>query len=519
MELVKRKIKTSEIGKCISDQFIVDDDYNVPDSKADIGRIVLGEGNIYIEEIKRMENYLRVSGKLFFKILYVTDAVIPELESLKGQVPFEEMVYVEAEKEEDFLAQATGVEFSATLIHSRKLAIKAMVDLSIRSDKMREEETTIDIEGAERIFKKTTPMEILQLHTAKRDIYRIKEEFTIPGTKENVGTLIWTDVNLRKIDTKISQDAISFTGTLQVFVFYKSEEEKIDWVEQMVPFEGKISCNHIEEGFYHHIYHSLQDVNVEARLDADGEMRNLGVEATLEMRILVYKEEQVEFLVDAYSLEKQCVLESKMRVYEELVAQNHSKYKFAEKLTLPEVRDGILQICHSGGRIQVENMEVKEEGILIEGILHVHFLYVKADDHVPFDVWAGLLPFSYVVESPRTCLNMRYDVTAGLEQISIEMAGSEEVEVKAVLAFNSFQRCPLEVKTVDSLDFRELDEGEIASRPGIVGYITKEGDDLWTLAKRYNTTEQGIMEVNGLTSKDLKAGEKLLIFKENMSIL
>lgn len=72
---------------------------------------------------------------------------------------------------------------------------------------------------------------------------------------------------------------------------------------------------------------------------------------------------------------------------------------------------------------------------------------------------------------------------------------------------------------MDSLDFRELDESEIASRPGIVGYIAKDGDDLWTLAKRYNTMEQEIMEVNGLTSKDLKAGEKLLIFKENMSIL
>ena len=29
----------------------------------------------------------------------------------------------------------------------------------------------------------------------------------------------------------------------------------------------------------------------------------------------------------------------------------------------------------------------------------------------------------------------------------------------------------------------------------------------------------GIMEINGLTSEDLKEGDKILIFKENMSIL
>ena len=519
MELVKKRIRTNEIGKITSDQFVLDDDYNVPDAKADIGRVVSGEGTMKIEEIKRVENYLRVSGKLFFKVLYVTDAVIPELESLRGQIPFEEMVYVEASGGEDYVAQVTGVEFSSTLIHSRKLAIKAMVDLLIHTEKAKEEETTIDVEGQGRIFKKMSPIEILQLHTSKRDIYRIKEELTIPGTKENIGTLIWTDVNLRKLDTKIAQDMITFTGTLQVFLFYKSEEDKTDWVEQIVPFEGKVMCNNIEEGFYHHIYHNLSDINVEARMDTDGEMRNLGIEATLEMRILVYNEEKINILEDVYSLEKECVLDKRKVVYEELITQNHSKYKFVERMNLPEVRDGILQICHSGGRVQIEHMEVKEGGIQVEGLLHVHFLYVKANDQVPFDMWTGMLPFSCLIESPSVCPDMRFDITPSVEQISIDMAGSEEVEVKAVLAFQSFLRRPVEMEVIDSLELKMLDQNEMSRRPGIIGYITKEGDDLWKLAKRYYTTEEGIMEINGLTSKELKAGEKLLIFKENMSIL
>lgn len=519
MELRKRKIRTNEMGKTISNQFILDDDYNVPDTKADIGRVVSGEGTIYIEETKRMENYLRVSGKLFFKVLYVTDVAIPELESLKGQIPFEEMVYVETDKEEECIVQVSGVEFSASMIHSRKLAMKAMVDLEIRMEQIKEEEIAVDVDTEDQIFKKVCPVEMLQLHSSKRDIYRVKEEFTISGTKENIGTLIWTDVNLRKIDTKIAKDAIQFTGTLQVFAFYRSEDEKVDWVEQMVPFEGSITCSEAQEGFYHHIYHSLNDVNVEARLDGDGEMRNLGVEATLEMRILVYQEEQMELLTDMYSLDKECVLETRKGVFEELITQNHSKYKFSERLTLPEIRDEILQICHSDGRVQIENMEIEENGILVEGILHVKFLYVKANDQVPFDMWTGILPFSYLIESPKTCAGMRYDVTASVEQISIDMAGSGEVEVKVVLAFQSFLRCPAEVKLIDSVEVRALEEDVVADRPGMIGYIVKEGDDLWGLAKRFYTTEEHIMEINQLTTRERKPGEKLLIFKENMSIL
>lgn len=521
MELIKKRIQTNVIGKTITDQFIIDDDYNVPDSKSDVGRVVAGEGTVKIEEVKRVENYLRVVGKLFFKTLYVTDASVPDLASLQGQIPFEEMVYLDLDKEseEEYIVQVAGVEFHSTVIHSRKLSLKAMVDLSIHGEHTGEEEITTGVESEEPIFKKIRPAEPLKLHTSKKDIYRIKEEVTIPGTKENIGTLIWTDVGLRKIDTKVSQDAITFTGTLQLFVLYKSEEDKTDWVEQTVPFEGSITCNGAEEGHYHHMYHNLSDVNVEVRMDGDGEMRALGIEATLEMRVLLYEEEQIELLEDVYSLAHECVLEKSPASYEELITQNHSKYKFSERLNLPELKEEILQICHSGGRMQMDRMEVVEGGIQIEGILYVNFLYVKANDSIPFGMWSGMVPFSYLVECGRNCPNMRYDITANVEQLSIDMAGSEEVEVKAVLAFQSFLRSPLQMETIVQLEFQPFNMDEMDKRPGIIGYITKEGDDLWSLAKRYYTTEEGIMENNHLASRELRPGEKLLIFKENMSIL
>jgi len=47
----------------------------------------------------------------------------------------------------------------------------------------------------------------------------------------------------------------------------------------------------------------------------------------------------------------------------------------------------------------------------------------------------------------------------------------------------------------------------------------QEKEDLWELAKQYMTTVEGIMNVNELENENVKIGDKLLIFKENMSIL
>lgn len=99
------------------------------------------------------------------------------------------------------------------------------------------------------------------------------------------------------------------------------------------------------------------------------------------------------------------------------------------------------------------------------------------------------------------------------------MAGSGEIEVKAVLAFSSFIRQPVQTEIIDAITMEPYQTEELEKRPGIIGYIVKEGDELWSLAKRYCTTVEGIREVNGLSEDQVKPGDKILIFKENMSIL
>ena len=92
MELMKRQIRKNQTGKKIVAQFVVDDDYNVPDVKEDVKRIVLSEANLKIDEVRPVENYIRVIGKLYFKVLYVAESMQPRLASLEGKLPFEEMV-------------------------------------------------------------------------------------------------------------------------------------------------------------------------------------------------------------------------------------------------------------------------------------------------------------------------------------------------------------------------------------------------------------------------------------------
>ena len=105
MEYQKKEIRIFQNGRTVNDQFYIDGDYNVPEAKRDVGKIILSNGMLRVEEMKQVESYLKVSGKLEFKVLYMADEMVPVPASLEGRIPFEEMIYLEQEPEGNLVLQ------------------------------------------------------------------------------------------------------------------------------------------------------------------------------------------------------------------------------------------------------------------------------------------------------------------------------------------------------------------------------------------------------------------------------
>ena len=156
---------------------------------------------------------------------------------------------------------------------------------------------------------------------------------------------------------------------------------------------------------------------------------------------------------------------------------------------------------------------------MLMSYFHISFLYLRADDEQPYGSWTGMIPFSYLVEYPNLPKNVSASPAYHVEQLAVTLAGSEAVEVKAVLTFDIFLKKLISASMITNVSERQFDTDASVKRPGIVGHIVQDGEDLWSLAKKYMTTVSGIMEVNSMDNENVKTGDKLLIFKENMSIL
>src|SRR5690606_3689483 len=112
-------------------------------------------------------------------------------------------------------------------------------------------------------------------------------------------------------------------------------------------------------------------------------------------------------------------------------------YRIADRIRVDEDQPRILQICHAKGDIKIDEIIPLETELQVEGIVDVDILYICEDDTMPLNSLKGVIPFSQNIEVKGLKTNSNFEVRPNLDQISVIMLDSEEIEVKATMSLNS----------------------------------------------------------------------------------
>lgn len=516
MELIKKNIHMNGLkGKAVN-QITLEDDYNVPDSKADVMNIVQDSSEIVITEVKAADGHALVRGKLKFRILYVSDSPDERIQSLSGEIPFEETINIEGAMDGDSIKMKWDTEdFNVSTINSRKISIKSIVTFILYMEQLMDEETTVDIAGDDEVQNLKKGLDIVELAVNKKDIFRIKDEITINQNKPNIYEIVWTNAQLRNVETRLIDQGISIKGDLAVFVLYKGEDEErsLNFVEEVIPFSGTIDCSDCREDMIADIELSFEHLDIEAKPDYDGEQRLINVDGALNLDIKLYEENHVEILEDVYSPHMELTPVTQIGNFESLVVKNFAKTRVTEKQKIPDNQSRILQLCHTTGDVKIDETIPVEDAVSVEGVIEVTILYITADDNMPFNVMKGVIPFNHIIEAKGINENSIYNIKADLDQLTSTMIDSEEVEVRAVVNLNAMVLNKMTENIITDIKQEPLDYSKLETLPGIVGYVVKTDDSLWKLAKKYYTTVDKIKETNDLSSDAIKVGDSLIIVK------
>ena len=296
MELLKKHIHMNRRRGNVTSQMTLDDDFNVPDSMDDVEELIMENGELKIESVKNPGEKAEISGKLEFRILYRRPG--GRTLSFAGSIPFTETVHMPGLAENDYVQAGWELDdLNVSLINSRKLNVKALVTLELKADEIRDMETASDVkfDGEVEVLKKT--LTVAAIAVRRRDTFRVREVLTIPGNDPDAETLLWQDMRLQDVETKPLDGKIHISGDLLVFAVYSAGggQMPVQCFEETVPFSGDVELTESAEDMIPFITVKLVHRDMELQPDSDGEMREISVDAVMELDISSLREEQRSF--------------------------------------------------------------------------------------------------------------------------------------------------------------------------------------------------------------------------------
>lgn len=516
MELKKKNVRMNK-RKCKSKlQITLEDDFNVPDTKPDVDRIVTEEGNIEITERNILNGKLMVKGILHFQLLYISQESEQLVHNIQGKMEFDEMVNMEQLQDGDDIKVKWDLEdLNISLINSRKISVKSVVSLLCCAWEIHEEEVTVDIEEKEDIPCRYKKMKLTELVVDKKDIMRLKEEFRLPTGKPNIYQVLYHHIYLQGVEMRIQEGQILIRGEMVLFVLYTADEDRgqLQYYEAQQPFHNVIPCNGCQENMILQVEKECSPGELQIKQDEDGEERMMDAEMAINLDIRVYEEAEVEYLEDLYSTKKELCLEIVSAEYPHLVMKNRVEKRLAEQITIEKPQNPILQICHSHGMVQIEEQEWREDGIHIEGFVEVKVLYLSEADTWPIGEEKLTVPFEHIIEGMGEMEDKTFEIMLEIDQVSTMLIGKGVIEVKATLNMEVFLFEKKANQQLYQITEQEFDIEKLESMPSMSGYLVKAEDDLWSIAKKFHTTMEDIMELNDLEEQNVKMGDKLLLMK------
>lgn len=513
MEIKMQSIHMNRVKCRNALRLTVDDDVNVPDNKPDVETIVWKGASVRLNEKKLSGTRLLVKGSLLYRVLYLSEEEGTPVQSMRGELAFDESIELpEACSGDNITVRAEVEEFEAGLIHSRKIAIRALLGVMVQAEELHDVRAAIEFAEEATVHTKKRTIPVTSIVADKKDTARLREELFLPSGKDGIGELLYWELLLRNPEAKAKEDRLEAKGELSLFALWKSAREEgiTESYEANLPFHTEFEISGCREGLIEDVVFRLNNEAVSVKADEDGEDRVLEAEAVLEAELKLYEEKEMEVLSDLYATDAILTPVIQEEEYENILFKNDSRLRVTERLPLPEELPGILQICRGAVEIKPDVCVREGENLRLSGTLEADLLYISEEDDRPLLSYHRSLPFSHQIEVRGLTPESMYDVRCYVAEASFGMVRNKEAELKTELAFSVLAVENRKESVIVDTAREEFPPDYLEELPGMVGYTVKAEEKLWDIAKRYRVAPEEIVRLTEHPG-ELREGDLLLI--------
>ncbi len=510
MELIKESISIGKTADSGTQQIMCDGNIIVPDSKADILKVVQVDARACITDRVIREGKISLSGKVNLNILYIPEAEGERLSSMSGRFDFSESISSKsASGEMRLMATATVSRAEFSVINSRKLNIKNIIVLDYELIGWEDCEIAADFEEdtAEKQIEKINIQNATEIRTHD---FVLEEEVDLPQGQKTIGELLKCDINITDTEYKTVAGRIILKGVLSVCALYIAADGEAEHAEAELPFTELIESENISDNMDCDIDYEIITCQFAAAEDNDGDMRVISLNVSASAQVKASESVSLEFIKDCYVPYCETRLETERITAFELAAKQTEQYTVRETVDFPRGIPSVRSVYNVVMTPHVTKSEMNGAKLVTEGRIDAYVLYLSESADNPVYSIRHEIPFGYAMDTSVQGNELTAQVKVKIKHSGYTLNAAGEVELRCIIGIWANILKKREINAITEAEAEELSDEKQGS---IKIYFANKGDNVWDIAKKYAVPLRRLTECNELEDDKtrFKSGERLFI--------
>ena len=383
----------------------------------------------------------------------------------------------------------------------RKINIKANVNFDIKiltnsNVDFINNVNVVNIQKLENTTKVNSIVGMGKTHTNVKENIQLKEE-------ENLSEILKASTSIVNVDTKISYNKTLTKADVILKLMYSTEEGRVVSIEKSFPIMGFTDMKDIKED--NTCISNIEIKNLIIKPNGNEE-HTISVDMDFEIAVIVYEKKEINIIEDLYSPNVNLTFKKKNIK----TLKNIMNAKGVYNLNQTEMLDiGDEKIYDIDTKVIIENAKTLADGINISS--NILFTVTHSTNQMTgIGTKVVKVPFTYKIPIDKLIEDAQIDINANVLSSNYEIINSSELGLKVEIEFIANVSNYTNLSVIESVE-----EGtkKNENNYNMVIYFTKPDDNLWKIAKKFNSTKESIIAENNLEDENIKVGMQLFISK------
>ncbi len=480
-----------------------DTEVTLPDYCPDIHRVLKCRINAKIAQRSAEGGRVNLDGIISLNLIYVDKD--SSVRSFDMQTPFSKNADIISQEGEMSVTAICRTDFcNCRAVNERAIEVHGAISIAVSVDCCTETKILTDIDHPTVFQMRSTAPSFSPSGRCEKYLL-LNDEVSLPDRCPAIRNILRYDMSAVIKDKKIVGSKVVVKGELIMNVLYFGEETAdCESFSETVPFSQVMEISGINDGCTVLTDAEVISAELMPRTGMSGDMRVVSLSVKMYLTCSAFCDGEVPYLLDAYSTKYAMQVESEevcfQKVTNTLSEPCHLKYT----LDIP-VSDGV-KIVDMWSNPTILSTATEQDCVIVKG--NIQFCIIARDKSGESSYYERTYDFEsrYELKLPQ-----KFEIKCSakvLGCLGIINGSSADVNAELNITIDVIEQTLASV--LCSAEFG--DEYQRRCSPSsVVVYFAADGERVWDIARRYNTSPDAIASTNAIRSDKVDGNKTLVI--------